>query len=399
MRFTRLAFIIASSATLAHALSTTTPPEYCWTEFKDALPGIYEDVSRYATQGITEANLNAARELMSTPQNTLWHDGAIFHIKDNVLYGEKIHDHTHLPVAMYGATLNRLLKNYTLPDAVLFISVADHNDQILRDDGELFIPGFRSCRVVDSANIVLPTYAMWQSGVWRENFAAQNNVSFHDKENVVFSAFSDVAEASDGIFTKRYSERGEQDQNVRAALTRFANQSDPSSWRVKPMINVERPDIRTWGKYKYIVHVEGVTCSNKLEKVATLGSVLIVEESGYASSLHRMLRPWVHYVPFYRHLPQELRDVVNFLDQTPGLAERIALQLGQFVKHMQSMRGLECQLMMTITEYAKMQRFQPKSLPAVDKLPFQEWALWCFKREFRGDPVAFDKWERELLTE
>jgi hypothetical protein len=49
-------------------------------------------------------------------------------------------------------------------------------------------------------------------------------------------------------------------------------------------------------------------------------SVMLLEEGGYVSAVHRMLRPWVSYVPYYRYLPQELRDVVNLLADKPALA-------------------------------------------------------------------------------
>jgi hypothetical protein len=50
--------------------------------------------------------------------------------------------------------------------------------------------------------------------------------------------------------------------------------------------------------------LDGITCTGKLEVVMALGSLVLKEESGYRSFFHRLLQPFVHYVPFWRHRPQ-----------------------------------------------------------------------------------------------
>ncbi len=84
----------------------------------------------------------------------------------------------------------------------------------------------------------------------------------------VYSAFNEAIGTSvDGRMATRYNELAEPDLFIRKALVRFANASDPASWHgVRPSINAVHSDIREWGRYKYIAHVAGVTCSHKLEK-------------------------------------------------------------------------------------------------------------------------------------
>ena len=64
--------------------------------------------------------------------------------------------------------------------------------------------------------------------------------------------------------------------------------------------------MQDWAKFKYIAHVDGISCSSKLEQSLAVGSLVFKEESGYRSFFHRLLRPFVHYVPFWRERPQAL---------------------------------------------------------------------------------------------
>lgn len=36
-----------------------------------------------------------------------------------------------------------------------------------------------------------------------------------------------------------------------------------------------------WADYRWLVHVDGITCSSRLEKLLSLGSLVLREESGY----------------------------------------------------------------------------------------------------------------------
>jgi hypothetical protein len=36
-----------------------------------------------------------------------------------------------------------------------------------------------------------------------------------------------------------------------------------------------------WSKYRYVAHIDGITCSCRLEKLLSLGSLVVRERSGY----------------------------------------------------------------------------------------------------------------------
>jgi hypothetical protein len=407
-RLRSLLFCISALSKVAEASSSSTlpPPSHCWLKYSDALPGIYDDLAKWSTDGVTAAHVDDMRKLLVRPGTSLAHDGAVFHIIDNAVYGEPLQNWTHLPTSMYASALNALLRNYSLPDATLFITVSDHTDQILglpyATGQERALPVFRSCKTADAADVLLPSYAILEHRSWRFDLLNQTmfNLPWAAREDIVYTAYLEaIATATDGRFTTRYNERGEPDHKIREALTRFANTSDPNSWHgVRPMINTLHSDLREWGRYKYIAHVAGTTCSNKLEKALPLGSVMILEEGGYISAAHRMMRPWVSYVPFYRFMPQELRDVVNLLAAKPALGAAIAAESTRIARDYFSLDGLGCQLMMTVTEYARMQRFKPRDLvKPMGLLPYEDWMLQTFTREFGHSLEKLHVYERWLL--
>jgi len=404
-----LAFLTRLAGAAPHGQGRAFPG-HCYTEYGDALPGIFDDLAKYSTTGITLAMVDEMRRLlaMGDDDTPLAKDGAAFVIVNNTLFVDPVTNATHMETYAYGAHLNRLLKRYEIPDVAFFISVSDHRDQRLDDQlisgAAPMLPIMRSCRTLDSANVLLPTFRLYASRVWRPDFST-NNTPFEQREDAIFSAYSSVNEWEDGRFTARFNERGEPDMDVRATMKRFAGGSDPASWRVRPLIDVRHEDIRGWGRYKYVMHVEGVTCSNKLEQAAMLGSVLFVEESGYLSALHRMLRPWVHYVPFYRFLPQELRDGLNLLAQlSPEVARGIAARGAAFARRYSSLDGIGCQLMLVLHEYARLQRFAPAQLlKSRPLLGFEEALLaipaqaWLGRERIFDDVRSLRRWETWLL--
>ena len=79
-----------------------------------------------------------------------------------------------------------------------------------------------------------------------------------------------------------------------------------------------------WSHYRWVAHVDGITCSSRLEKLLSLGSLVLKEESGYRAFYHRLLQPFVHYVPFWRHRPQEALQAVDWAQAHDAQAAGIA---------------------------------------------------------------------------
>lgn len=160
-----------------------------------------------------------------------------------------------------------------------------------------------------------------------------------------------------------------------------------------------RLPIEAWARYKYAAHLDGITCSNKLEQTMAAGLLVFKEESGYRSFYHRMLRPWVHYVPFWRERPQELLDTLAWAEAQDAAAERIARAGQRLVGRHLSRRGLQCYWALLLAEYAKLQKFETGSgaasgAPEEDDLfgfvPAEEWerALKAATPEDNGEQLG-----------
>ena len=152
-----------------------------------------------------------------------------------------------------------------------------------------------------------------------------------------------------------------------------ANGSDP-----RLDVGARRLRIAEWSRYKYIAHVDGISCSSKLEQTLAMGCLAIKEESGYRSFWHRLLRPYVHYVPFWKQRPQELTAALAWAQAHDGAAGRIAAAGQQLARLFLSRRGLACYWALLLGEYAKLLRFQPGSsnsseVPHRSLMPVGQW--------------------------
>lgn len=112
-----------------------------------------------------------------------------------------------------------------------------------------------------------------------------------------------------------------------------------------------------WIKYKYVVHIDGFTCSSKLWQELSLGSLVFKEESGYYGYFDRLLVPFKHYVPWFRHYPQELLDSVQWARENDELAQFIAKAGREVAKKYLSIEGLRCYWVLLLREYGKKVRY------------------------------------------
>ena len=154
--------------------------------------------------------------------------------------------------------------------------------------------------------------------------------------------------------------------------------ADANATGVPMEINTRPLGMREWGQYKYILHVDGITCSTKLEQELPLGSLILKESSGFRSFYHRLLAPYEHYVPFWRHRPQELLDALAWAAAHEAESAAIAAAGRAFAKRYLHKRALTCYWRMLLAEYARLQRFQPGvALNASRLVPAEEYLRWA----------------------
>lgn len=109
--------------------------------------------------------------------------------------------------------------------------------------------------------------------------------------------------------------------------------------------------------HKYVVQADGLGWSDKLTALLMTGSCVLLEESGFRSFFGRQLRPFVHYVPFWRTRPQELADAVEWARAHDDECREIGNEAQQFAGKFFTVDAIRCYWLMLLTEYARAQRF------------------------------------------
>lgn len=88
---------------------------------------------------------------------------------------------------------------------------------------------------------------------------------------------------------------------------------------------------RDYGNFRYLLHLDGVTASDRLRTLLAFGGTVLKQESPFYEFYYPLLIPGEHYLP----IAHNLRDLVSrceFLNENPNVARQIALQGRSFVE-------------------------------------------------------------------
>ena len=253
-----------------------------------------------------------------------------------------------------------------LPDTVFVISTADKNDNdnYHTHFNATLRPIFHFCRTVDAADILVESHVVHMAGglgleLMREKLREHPPPDWSDKRDVLFGAWTTYGRWVPHLeepATLRYNLDGEVDYNSRLAVENVGRQMNDSRVQINTNGFVHNWE---WANFRYIVHVDGVTCSNKIFESLLTGSLVFVEQSGYQCLPQAHLRPFVHYVPFYQHFPQELIWAWEWVNAHPGLAQSIAAAGKAWADNFLAKKALKCRWRLLLREYNRLLRFDP----------------------------------------
>jgi hypothetical protein len=261
------------------------------------------------------------------------------------------------------------LQNFSLPDTAFLM----HNKDM--PDGDATGPDpahpiFHFCATSASRNILVESFVvagmvtgdvdnLFGGSVRRvfNHLQAHPPKPWREREDVLFAAWSSWGRAGPlSWHTMRLDEQRRPNPDVRDTLQRVgASLSDPSV-----RINVpggERPPMFEWARYKYLLFADGITCSNKIWEMLYTGSLIFVEQSGYQCLAHTALQPYVHYIPVYRTVPQELGEALTWARNHPAESERIAAAGKAWADEFLTPAMLECRWQLLLEEYNKLLKF------------------------------------------
>lgn len=86
-------------------------------------------------------------------------------------------------------------------------------------------------------------------------------------------------------------------------------------------------------RYKYLLHLDGQSCSSRLEQLLVLNSLVLKEESGYVAFYHHLLKEYKHYLPVWRQGqgPEDVLDAVRWAREHDEAAQQVAQNAQQVV--------------------------------------------------------------------
>lgn len=363
LRFAALAALVAAAA------------GQCTQRDADAwLPAINSDLTPWSRGISLELMLNATAYLRSLNTNTC--QKAVVRIEGGEVSARWL-DAPQNDTCAGGEVgpqldiLRAVARLTRLPDTIFLLHTRDLPDGDA-SAGQPAYPLFHYCRTSASRNVLVEGFAFagvltgdtenfWGGAVNRVRQELQKHPppAWRDREDVLFTAWSNFGRAGPLTWhTMRLNERLRPDELVRDSLERAgAALGDPS---VRINLPGSKRPMAEWARYKYLLFADGIACSQKLWEMLYTGSLLFVEQSGYGCLLRASLRPFVHYVPVYTTVPQELGEALAWARAHPIESERIAAAGLAWAKEFLTARSLGCRWHMLLGEYNRLLRFDTK---------------------------------------
>jgi hypothetical protein len=382
-------------------------------QVRDFLPSIYEDLEPWSLSGIDGASVDLAIAQYSVFGGQA---GVALMVKDNALY--VMHGNISVFRAsgpstyllIYVRALEALVAKYVVPDVEFVVLQDDYErfDLSASDDrseaalwtpGGVRIPLLRYCKSHEGTAILVPYIHFYEFHVTRNliSLNLSSTTPWSTRLDVAYASYAPRQRLSVSPSTQRHDSRGQpfkahlQAHNPRTFLANISTWAPTAELAARFDLRASHAKpMRDWAAHKYVVHLDGNACSSKLEQELPLGSLVFKEMSGYRSFFHRLLRPFVHYVPFWKFRPQELATALGWVDAHPEAAERIASAGARFAETHLNSGALECYWLLMLREYAKLQRFKvgerqyARPEPHVPVAVFLAWVAADPKPEWHG---------------
>mmetsp|Transcript_11697 Transcript_11697/g.25086 ORF Transcript_11697/g.25086 Transcript_11697/m.25086 type:complete len:439 (-) Transcript_11697:325-1641(-) len=148
-----------------------------------------------------------------------------------------------------------------------------------------------------------------------------------------------------------------------------------------------RKSMEEHASYKYLLHLDGQSCSSRLEQLLALGSLVLKEESGYYAFFHRLLQPYQHYVPVWKKEPEDTLEVLQWASQHDEEAHGIAVRAQQLALTYLNKEALACYWYTTLARLSSLLKYKPGQkhrnydfvIPVTDYLQSREGRRWARK--------------------
>ncbi|MEW5314057.1 MAG: hypothetical protein WDW38_005581 [Sanguina aurantia] len=120
-------------------------------------------------------------------------------------------------------------------------------------------------------------------------------------------------------------------------------------------------DMMHHASFRHLLHLDGQTCSSRLEQLFALNSLVFKEESGYYAFYHRLIRPYQHYLPFWTHGPEEIAAALTDAIADDARSLQIATRAQDFVATHLHAHALSCYWFTVLSRIAPLLRYAPSA--------------------------------------
>ncbi|KAK3280086.1 hypothetical protein CYMTET_12058, partial [Cymbomonas tetramitiformis] len=111
-------------------------------------------------------------------------------------------------------------------------------------------------------------------------------------------------------------------------------------------------------KYKYLISLDGQTCSSRFEKLLGLNSAVLKQDSPYYGFYYRALRAYEQYLPFWVNGQKDILGVIQWATENDEVVERIAAAGRKFASAHLRRHGRLCYWKELLTAYSKLMRYE-----------------------------------------
>ncbi len=122
--------------------------------------------------------------------------------------------------------------------------------------------------------------------------------------------------------------------------------------------------LEQWDRVKYILFIDGITCSTRLQQYLNLGFSTFIAESGYQQYFQPFLEPWKHYVPVWNQTadqgPEDLVEKVELAKAHDAEAKAVGENAYAFADSTFKPERRLCYWESLLKAYAHLQTTPPK---------------------------------------
>ena len=143
--------------------------------------------------------------------------------------------------------------------------------------------------------------------------------------------------------------------------------------------NLQRVDETDHLKYKYLISVDGNTCTwRRVPWIMLSSSVLIKQETAKMEWFYSSLKPYIHYIPVNESLTN-LFSQLEWMKSHDAESQQISHNASNFVQNNLMPEHIDAHAAIILNEYHKLQKDEKivATLPPADKI-ITSWDAVCF---------------------